>query len=621
MHKAPRQQITASADGTPLFLRHQPRRKPGALTVLLGHAMTVHGGLLGVLTDQLAELGCDVWAGDLRGHGQSVSGRAPLAHLDPETGWDRLVDDMAVFARRAFDGVPVENRVMFGGVLSCQAMLLLLQRQPDCARHLVMAPPSPRRTGATRLAATFLRLRKLIRPVDQPDSQLMHHVYSFLKAGLPPGASDVDIISAFPDVTAAILADPRGFPTPTMGYWLNVLPGLQRLWDEIRPGDLDPATRVLLVSSPEDPQLHGKRLAAEVQDWFAARGLRDCSYLDLPQTRANPMVDAAHVPIARLVLDWVLAQSPATADGGAADMARKAPPPAPVCAVPPPATGPYIAGIGDPAGPVDLPELIQLCYAAMEDDGRWMELIHRLCLMSERDSQRVEQIMEAIQPHWQRAYELREQLRKAAMLGVIYSDVIDRLDLGVGLVDAEGALQHANPAFEAALAGLMPSASEGQTAAERCARLLAAQSGWPPPGGDVPLLWEGRVVGVSFVPASLSGGTGKVRGPAPRLLVLRSPGPDSVDQRAGLLSLSFGLTGQESQVALLVADGHATGDVGARLSMSEHTVRSHLKQVFAKMAVTSRTEMASQIMASPLGWMTGRPAASGAEAALPHEGA
>jgi DNA-binding CsgD family transcriptional regulator/alpha-beta hydrolase superfamily lysophospholipase len=610
MRREPRQQITASADGTPLFLRHQPRRRPGRFTVLLGHAMTIHSGLLGPMIDQMADLGCDVWAGDLRGHGQSVSARAPLAHLDPDTGWNSLVDDMAALAKRAFDGVPPEDCVMIGGVLSGQAMLLLLQRQPDVARHLVMAPPSPRRTGATRLAASFLRLRQLVRPVDRPDPQLKHHVYSFLKAGLPAGSGDADVISAHPDVVDAILADPRGFPTPTMGYWLNVVPGLQRVWDEIRPGDLHPDTRVLLISSPDDPQLSGQRLAVQVQHWFFDQGLRDCAYVDLPGARANPMVDAAHLPISAVIMDWLHKDSSALAPQAA--VSGKGMPTRDT-------TSPYssaldMIGLSANSASADLPGLIQLCYAALEDDARWMELIYRLCLVSERDSQLVEHIMEAIQPHWQRAYELREELRKAAMMGVIYSDVMDRLDLAVGLVDGDGSLRHANSAFDRTLEALMPDMPKPLAPAERSARLLSAQPGWPPPNqSDNPILWNGKLIGVSFVPGSLLRQTGNAPGQLPRLIVLRGTNLESsaLDHRAGLLTLSFGLTGQESQVALQVAEGHSTEQIAERLAMSSHTVRSHLKQVFSKMGVTSRTELSSQIMASPLGWMTGQPAATG----------
>lgn len=82
--------IIAAPDGAPLLLR-----RCGVLegssgpVILLGHGPSVHSGLLGGPIDAFVEAGATVWAGDLRGHGGSVSARAPLAHLDPATGWHR----------------------------------------------------------------------------------------------------------------------------------------------------------------------------------------------------------------------------------------------------------------------------------------------------------------------------------------------------------------------------------------------------------------------------------------------------------------------------------------------------------------------------------------------------
>ena len=613
MPSRPRTQFIASLDGTALLLRHRPRQAAGRHSVLLGHAMSIHSGLLDDLMEQFSAAGCDVWAGDLRGHGGSVSARAPLAHLSPDGGWDRLIDDMDAFARVAFDGVPTRHRVMVGGVMSCQVMLSLLLRHPDRAGQLVMAPPTPHRAGASRLASAFLGLRRLTHALDQPDPQVMHHIYGFLKGGLPPGARDVDVISARPEVIARILDDPRGFPTPTLGYWLAVLPGLQHAWDQ-RHAALEAALRVLIVSSPDDPHLNGPQFAPQVRGWFQDHGVRDVRYLSLPGTRSNPMVDARHVPFAARVMDWLYE----------ADAEALPPPPGAEVPAEGGVPSPYAAAIGviglpaDAAAP-ELPDLIRLCYDALDDEARWIELIYRLCLASEQDAPQVERLLEQVQPHWQRSFELREELRKAATLGVLYAEVIDRLALGVALLDADGRLRHANAAFRATLAALMPDpGGAGPEAA--VARLLAAQpgTGAGTEGGERPVLWDGLAIGVSFVPASLQHASLRQsdrapRGPAPRLMVLRDPGQTATagDDRAGLLSLAFGLTGQESAVALGLAEGLSTEAIGERLAIGDSTVRSHLKQVFSKMQVSSRTELASRIMASPIGWLSPGPRGAG----------
>jgi DNA-binding CsgD family transcriptional regulator len=72
------------------------------------------------------------------------------------------------------------------------------------------------------------------------------------------------------------------------------------------------------------------------------------------------------------------------------------------------------------------------------------------------------------------------------------------------------------------------------------------------------------------------------------------------------------LTAQEAQVARLVADGNSNRQVAGLLFISENTVQYHLRKVFRKVGVSSRTQLTRVVLdqdkdqairpAAELGW-------------------
>jgi DNA-binding CsgD family transcriptional regulator len=222
----------------------------------------------------------------------------------------------------------------------------------------------------------------------------------------------------------------------------------------------------------------------------------------------------------------------------------------------------------------------------------------------------MDDLMRTIQPHWQRAFELREDMRQAATMGRLYHDLIDRMAVGVAVLDAGFALRDWNTAFAEAVARLFGQPEDSAGIQRNVARLLAARPRGAPAssraGEDSPILHEGRLVGVLLQPPSLIA-AGRGAEPPGHLMVLRAPDSRTADRqhRASLLALAHGLTGQEATVAVHLADGLTTGAIAEALGIGEATVRSHLKQAFAKMEVTSRPELIHRVLSGPLGWLMG----------------
>ncbi|MFD5556702.1 LuxR C-terminal-related transcriptional regulator [Streptomyces sp. NPDC127068] len=68
-------------------------------------------------------------------------------------------------------------------------------------------------------------------------------------------------------------------------------------------------------------------------------------------------------------------------------------------------------------------------------------------------------------------------------------------------------------------------------------------------------------------------------------VILRPSAPEHV---LGIMMEAYGLTRREQHVAQLVVYGLSDGEIAARLTISPHTVRDHLKKVFDKTGTNSR---------------------------------
>lgn len=97
--------------------------------------------------------------------------------------------------------------------------------------------------------------------------------------------------------------------------------------------------------------------------------------------------------------------------------------------------------------------------------------------------------------------------------------------------------------------------------------------------------------------ASISAGAGGVAGAVVIGEAGEPPAPDAVT----VLGERFGITAREAEVACLLARGRSKTYIAEALFVSENTVRSHAKRIYAKMGVHSRQELLDRFEDAGLG--------------------
>ena len=82
--------------------------------------------------------------------------------------------------------------------------------------------------------------------------------------------------------------------------------------------------------------------------------------------------------------------------------------------------------------------------------------------------------------------------------------------------------------------------------------------------------------------------------PGPTALTIE---PAKSAQVAPIIVEAYSLTPREQEITRGVSRGLSNQEIAAELFLSPHTVRDHLKAIFAKVGVTSRGELVAKLFA------------------------
>jgi DNA-binding CsgD family transcriptional regulator len=73
--------------------------------------------------------------------------------------------------------------------------------------------------------------------------------------------------------------------------------------------------------------------------------------------------------------------------------------------------------------------------------------------------------------------------------------------------------------------------------------------------------------------------------------------PATAAEIAPIIVQAYDLTDREQQITRLIARGAGTAEIADELFLSAHTVRDHVKAIFAKVGVSSRGELVARLFA------------------------
>ncbi|WP_422370861.1 serine aminopeptidase domain-containing protein [Hoeflea sp.] len=592
--------------GATLYFRKWSSR-PGlppsrtARSVFLGHSQPTHSGMFDDIARSFSNAGWQAHSGDIRGHGNSTGKDHALGHLNESNGWQEAIEDMRHFLETSFEGVAWEDRLVVAPNISALLTLEVLKTWPDLAQHIVLISPVPNQRTLALVGKTFMQVRLRLRAPDERDEQALHHLYTFLGSHLKDRQHLADVMTSDRAIIRKVIDDPLAWPTPTVSYWANIFSGMLSAWRWPRGARVAAGTRFLIMFGGEDAMLRDGGFLPPIERFLQGIGVDDIASDRVEGARSALFLEETKLNISGRILDWIEQRSRPRADHQELDVEQIA--------------SEMLSRFDDfHQARMSPDELVELCYNAIDDESRWAEIIYRMIYEAERSDADSEEELQSrisrLMPHWERAFNINRQVMMNATLGVLLQGVIERLQIGVAILDKEGELLHANSTYSEAVARLLPQAfqtSGNDVGAARATRLLLSES-QPDANGvamaEQVILHEGKPVGFHFHPDALKQ-TGLQRQGPSGILVLRATDDDETagDTRRILTELAYGLTGKEAEITLMVAQGKSLETIAEDMGILLSTVRGHLKKSFHKLGVHSQAEMVARIMSGPLGWL------------------
>jgi DNA-binding CsgD family transcriptional regulator len=217
-------------------------------------------------------------------------------------------------------------------------------------------------------------------------------------------------------------------------------------------------------------------------------------------------------------------------------------------------------------------------------------------------------------PHFSRALGVMTRLRLGDLKVASSLSALDRLPTAVLLLSAAGDVLFSNRAATAMLAGSDALRIEPTAGARGLGRLVAkrasvnreiarALSG---AGGIDDVLHfssvikvPGRVVGQDWLVQLSRVGLGSAfsaEGEVPEVIAFLTDPRRPLDLAPDMLSRTYGLTPAEARAAVAATGGGSIDEIAARLALSPNTVKTQLKQVYAKTGAGGRADLVRLIL-------------------------
>ncbi len=288
-----------------IFVRHWQPDDQAKAVIHIAHGLAEHSARYERLAGALTACGYHVYAGDHRGHGQTIGRPDGLGHFADRDGWNRLVRDwsqLIAAERSAHSGLPV---IVMGHSMGSLVVRQFLRDHSHEIAGAVLSGANGQVSPLVYLGKFIARLERL-RLGRRGRSRLINTLsFDSFNKQFRPARTAFDWLSRDQAEVDKYIADPLcGFIATTQS-WADFLDGITEL---ARPENLKAIRKdlpVYVFTGALDPVTGSAKGAEKLVSDFRGVGMTNLTYKAYPEARHETLNEINRDEVTNDLLAWL----------------------------------------------------------------------------------------------------------------------------------------------------------------------------------------------------------------------------------------------------------------------------------------------------------------------------
>ena len=293
-----------ASDGKPIAYKRFLPGTTARAVVLVGHGMNDYGDRFLPLAEALAEIGLAVYLPDLRGHGDTDTGKA-RGYLADSDGFERVVEDLIElgdFAAKELGRIPL---YYFGHSFGALLGMALSGMYGKYLEGVVLSAPPEKPSPFLDIAGNLVvSLGKHWKGAHAPAKLPRSMTFGAYNKTVPGAKTGSDWISRDQTVVDAYVVDPKCAFVCSYGFYEDLMHGVRKIYDEGFLESVPTNLPIYLFCGSRDPVIGMKEGFDKLSKTFRDLGLVDFEAKCYEGGRHESLNEINRDEVIADVVDW-----------------------------------------------------------------------------------------------------------------------------------------------------------------------------------------------------------------------------------------------------------------------------------------------------------------------------